>query len=223
MTETLATSVDPNCSAWIEGFAATHARAPTAAEAWDAGREFARGDTISFAHRPKDPWWKRQMQSTLERIYRRTGSQNPLSDAMLDMRSAERLELQDLVERNLPLFSDVDMAAQTQSSKSSESALPAHMLAPGTWATNGSRLGKIKEAYAPDGSSPSGAYDVVIYDRDGKRVGRDSPALGGPKQFEPCCSADLWRGIKAPKFPLSRHAYLDELVTYTAQPGAVTA
>ena len=46
--------------------------------------------------------------------------------------------------------------------------------------------------------------DVVLYDRNGNRVGRLSPAMGGPKGFEPACSAENWKVIRRPNFPLPR-------------------
>lgn len=45
--------------------------------------------------------------------------------------------------------------------------------------------------------------DLVIYGRDGRKIGRESPALGGPRTYEPACSYSNWQRIEPPDFPLS--------------------
>ncbi len=54
--------------------------------------------------------------------------------------------------------------------------------------------------------------DVTIYDRNGNPLGRVSPAMGGPKNFEPALEADEWVVIKRPTFPLSKYEYMTNLV-----------
>lgn len=54
--------------------------------------------------------------------------------------------------------------------------------------------------------------DVVLYDRDGTRIGRQSPAEGGPRHFEPALDPSEWTVIEKPRFPLSRFEYLDRMV-----------
>jgi hypothetical protein len=44
--------------------------------------------------------------------------------------------------------------------------------------------------------------DLSIYDHKGSRIGRQSPAEGGPKSFEPACAAKHWERIKRPSFPI---------------------
>lgn len=44
--------------------------------------------------------------------------------------------------------------------------------------------------------------NIVLYDLKGNRVGRRSPAMGGPTTFEPACPATNYRKIKRPNFPI---------------------
>ncbi len=67
---------------------------------------------------------------------------------------------------------------------------------------------------------PEGAYDLVIYARDGTRIGRESPAMGGPRGFEPFCSAENWQKIEEPRFPLDRYDYLKNLVKFKPPAGS---
>lgn len=82
------------------------------------------------------------------------------------------------------------------------------------WVCDGEQLGRIKEVEI------DGTLDIVIYDRQGNRIGRSSPAMGGPRGFEPCCNPDTWAVIEAPHFPLTRYAYLNEVVTFVPQEDA---
>lgn len=100
----------------------------------------------------------------------------------------------------------------------SVAATPPGMAAPGTWVCDGGRVAKVRDVYPPTKHEPEGAYDLVIYARDGKRIGRESPAMGGPRGFEPFCSAANWRQIEEPKFPLDRYEYLKNIVKF--KPGA---
>jgi len=45
--------------------------------------------------------------------------------------------------------------------------------------------------------------DLVLYARDGRKIGRESPVMGGPRSYEPACSYSNWRRISKPGFPLS--------------------
>lgn len=57
--------------------------------------------------------------------------------------------------------------------------------------------------------------NLCLYAPDGRKIGRRSPAEGGPKGFEPCCPADAWRKIEEPCFPLKEGRfsgyYFDQL------------
>ncbi|WP_176331418.1 hypothetical protein [Burkholderia vietnamiensis] len=44
--------------------------------------------------------------------------------------------------------------------------------------------------------------DLKVYRADGKRLGRVSPACGGPRNMEPCLAAERFRRIGRPAFPV---------------------
>ena len=52
--------------------------------------------------------------------------------------------------------------------------------------------------------------NVVLYSPEGQRIGRSSPAEGGPKTFEPACDMTHWGRIREPDFPLRRHGIMWE-------------
>ena len=54
--------------------------------------------------------------------------------------------------------------------------------------------------------------DVTLYNRAGDRVGRLSPPMGGPRHFEPACSAADWMVIEKPRFPLPWYRELSSVV-----------
>jgi hypothetical protein len=92
---------------------------------------------------------------------------------------------------------------------------PSGMAAPGTWVCDGDRIAKVREAHAPTKFDPAGCYDLVLYARDGERIGRETPAMGGPRGYEPFCDAGRWRAIENPRFPLPRYGELDGHVRFT--------
>lgn len=57
------------------------------------------------------------------------------------------------------------------------------------------RIARVKEAYETDGQV---FLNLVLYRRDGTRVGRVSPACGGPRGFEPAVPAAHWGLIEEP-------------------------
>ncbi len=61
-------------------------------------------------------------------------------------------------------------------------------------------IAQVKAVHFSDGEV---LLDLVLYDTIGNKIGRESPAMGGPRTFEPCCSADDWERIEEPAFPLS--------------------
>lgn len=56
------------------------------------------------------------------------------------------------------------------------------------------QLARVKHIY------DDGSLDLVLYSRTGMRIGRESPAMGGPTSFEPYCNSELWEPIGEPKF-----------------------
>ncbi|UTC29718.1 hypothetical protein BAJUN_00880 [Bajunvirus bajun] len=62
------------------------------------------------------------------------------------------------------------------------------------------RVGRVKYAWFDKGEI---LMNVVLFSMDGDKVGRDSPAMGGPRTFEPCVPFDeRWTRIEPPDFPL---------------------
>jgi hypothetical protein len=59
------------------------------------------------------------------------------------------------------------------------------------------RIARVQEAYESFGEV---VLDLVLYRRDGTKLGRVSPACGGPRGFEPACPADAWEPIEEPDF-----------------------
>lgn len=65
-------------------------------------------------------------------------------------------------------------------------------------------LGRVSEVFADE----DGTYlNIVLYTPKGERIGRSSPAEGGPTSFEPACPAEDWVLIESPRFPLSVDLY----------------
>jgi hypothetical protein len=81
-------------------------------------------------------------------------------------------------------------------------------IAKGNWVASYSDIGQVKDV------NPDGTLGIVVYERDGTKIGRKSPALDGPVDFEPCCDPDSWKKIEKPEFPLSRYCYIPEVVKY---------
>jgi hypothetical protein len=69
----------------------------------------------------------------------------------------------------------------------------------GSW-TNQPQFGKVREVYGD-------LMDVVLYDTEGEKVGRESDPLDGPTEFEPCLPCADWVVIQKPKFPLPRYSW----------------
>lgn len=59
------------------------------------------------------------------------------------------------------------------------------------------RIAQVKEAYELAGEV---LLDLVLYRRDGTKIGRESPPCGGPRNFEPACPAEFWELIEEPDF-----------------------
>jgi hypothetical protein len=69
----------------------------------------------------------------------------------------------------------------------------------GDWVTDGHQLARVRYV----GRTPAdNTFDLVMYSiPNGDRLGRVSPAMGGPRHFEPCCDTKGWRRCK-PSFPI---------------------
>lgn len=64
-----------------------------------------------------------------------------------------------------------------------------------------SKVAKVRDVYRDDEGVVF--LDLWIYSKDGDKIGRDSPPLGGPRNFEPACNAENWDRIKEPRFPIT--------------------
>jgi len=89
-------------------------------------------------------------------------------------------------------------------------ALP-YPFKPGDWVAgigDHRRLAKVKDVSRDEAGEI--LLDLWLYDPEGARIGRDSPALGGPKTFEPSCVAQAWERIARPTFPVGMKWIEDE-------------
>lgn len=86
---------------------------------------------------------------------------------------------------------------------------------PGDWVIRRDwlQLAKVKD-YTPASGRWEATLDLVIYDRSGERIGRESPAMGGPRGFEPCCPASDWAQILKPAFPLQKYEPMFRVVKF---------
>ena len=79
------------------------------------------------------------------------------------------------------------------------------------------RIGLVRDAYEFDGEW---LLDIVLYAHDGTRIGRESPACGGPKGFEPACAASRWEPIDKPDFDrLSKTSFWGRSLRRLREPG----
>ena len=73
------------------------------------------------------------------------------------------------------------------------------------------RVGRVRDGgWTGRGDSAAFVVDVVLYDYDGKVIGRESPAMGGPKSYETQLDYADWFRIEKPKFPLAGLSWVDE-------------
>jgi hypothetical protein len=73
---------------------------------------------------------------------------------------------------------------------------------PGDWAVDpcGERVAKVVRVYR---CGEDVLLDLSIYSHKGERLGRTSPAMGGPTKTEPACDAKNWERIAEPDFPIT--------------------
>jgi len=57
--------------------------------------------------------------------------------------------------------------------------------------------------------------DLWLYSYDGDKIGRESPALGGARSYEPFCDLSDYRRIEEPEFPIGLHAFDTGDTSYT--------
>ncbi len=61
------------------------------------------------------------------------------------------------------------------------------------------RVATVKDIHECEGEF---LFDLVMYGHAGDRLGRVSPALGGPRTFEPMCPIEGWERVEVPTFPM---------------------
>jgi len=87
---------------------------------------------------------------------------------------------------------------------------------PRDWVQNSAdQLAQVLRVYE-DGSDI--LLDLVRYAPNGTKLGRVSPAMGGPRTFEPACTAAGWQRIKAPQFPMKLTRGEKGIVRYWGEP-----
>jgi hypothetical protein len=67
-------------------------------------------------------------------------------------------------------------------------------------------IGIVKGCYGMD-TEFGCCIDIIVYSPEGQKIGRSSPAEGGPAAFEPACPTKHYRKIQQPKFPLRKDIY----------------
>lgn len=73
-------------------------------------------------------------------------------------------------------------------------------LQPGDWVCRNDDDHYPQIAQVKDVHTRTATLDLVFYSATGDRIGRTSPAMGGPRGFEPCCAPENWGRIEAPNF-----------------------
>ena len=81
---------------------------------------------------------------------------------------------------------------------------------PGDWVADvNERVGRVKTVgWCHFGHEV--ILDIILYSHNGDKTGRESPACGGPRTFEPACSARYWHRIAEPHFPIAIRWVEDE-------------
>ena len=68
-------------------------------------------------------------------------------------------------------------------------------------------IGLVKEVNEDPFGISETTIDIIRYDQTGGKLGRVSPAEGGPTSFEPCCPIELWEPIEEPNFDFIRDKF----------------
>lgn len=90
----------------------------------------------------------------------------------------------------MPLSANQNATVQTLPAKPGDWVVAKHDLG---------RVAKVKDVYRDEHGV---AVDLVLYARSGDVIGRESPAMGGPRTFEPSLNYEDWERIDDPKFPI---------------------
>lgn len=72
---------------------------------------------------------------------------------------------------------------------------------PGDWVADTSeRVAKVKDVWRDQGNI---LVNLILFNNDGIKTGRESPILDGPRTFEPACPYADWHRIPKPSFPIT--------------------
>ncbi len=79
------------------------------------------------------------------------------------------------------------------------------------------RIARVRKAYwSRDTNGEPRLYgDLWLYNYNGDRTGRESPAFDGPRSYEPFCDLSDYQRISEPEFPIELHSYPTGEGTYT--------
>ncbi|AOG02845.1 hypothetical protein [Bosea sp. RAC05] len=83
-----------------------------------------------------------------------------------------------------------------------EPAPEVHPVKAGDWVVSrfsDDKVAKVRSVYL---EGETVLVDLVLFARDGRTIGRESPVMGGPRNFEPACEYKDWQRIREPSFPL---------------------
>lgn len=72
-------------------------------------------------------------------------------------------------------------------------------------------VGRVRESrWVREGAGFACKIDVVLYDYSGGKIGRESPAMRGPRGYEPFLDYSDWLRIRKPEFPLVGLSWVEE-------------
>lgn len=82
-------------------------------------------------------------------------------------------------------------------------------------------FGKVKNVYKNFMEPGGWLIDLVVYHADGRKIGRESEPLGGPRSFEPALEAEMFMRINKPELPIYDSDFNNRYGEYATKIGAV--
>ena len=73
--------------------------------------------------------------------------------------------------------------------------------------TQAPQIGQVVGLFTLRGEDAGDYLNICLYGPDGARLGRVSPPMGGPRDFEPACPVSNWVEIEHPTFPLGQTTF----------------
>lgn len=74
---------------------------------------------------------------------------------------------------------------------------------PGDWVASHNNAGYVAKVKNVVRYKDEVLVDLILFSRTGERIGRESPAMGGPRTYEPSCDYANWHRISKPEFPIT--------------------